>query len=88
MEPLGKQVFFLNCVGADHFFCRPEPAQINVAANIPAGLPDFSWCKIPKPEEMYQIIKYAQMSVNITNGHQIYQRIKSYHLATLHSWLI
>jgi hypothetical protein len=35
------------------------------------GLPDFSWCMIPKPEKMYQInTKCSKWSKNIPNVHK------------------
>jgi hypothetical protein len=37
-------------------FFRSHSGQIfNTANYIEAGLPDFSWCTIPKPDKMYQM---------------------------------
>jgi hypothetical protein len=37
-----------------------------------AGLPDFSWFKIPKRGEIYQMItKYTNWPLNISNGRKI-----------------
>jgi hypothetical protein len=46
-----------------------------------AGLPDFSWYMIPRPEKnvpnehkMYQmVIQYTKCQPNIPNGYKIYQ---------------
>jgi hypothetical protein len=40
--------------------------------NAAAGLPDFCWCVLPKPEKMYQINK------NVPNGHKVSQMSLKY----------
>jgi hypothetical protein len=35
--------------------------------SLPTGLPDVSWCKIPKRGKLYQ------MTTKLPNGHKIYQ---------------
>jgi hypothetical protein len=40
------------------------------------GLPDFSWCMIPKPGKMYQMnTKYTKWTQNVPNGHTIFQYV-------------
>jgi hypothetical protein len=40
------------------------------------GLPDFSWCMIPKPGKMYQMnTKCTKWTQNVPNGHTIFQYV-------------
>jgi hypothetical protein len=53
-----------------------------------AGLPDFSWSKIPKRGKIHQIItKYTIWPQNISNGRKIDQMVikytKNFHSKTL-----
>jgi hypothetical protein len=57
---------------------KKEPLE----KGLEAGLPDFSWYIIPKPEKMYQIpshkisqmsAKYSKCPQNIPNGNKKYK---------------
>jgi hypothetical protein len=44
-----------------------------------AGLPDFSWYTVPKPEKMYQMnTKCTKWSLNIPNIRKIFQMALQY----------
>jgi hypothetical protein len=43
--------------------------MLHRSAHVQAGLPDFSWSKIPKRGKMYQITtKYTKWPKNISNS--------------------